>query len=611
MGSVLPIPYLTKNTEENLESTDDEDIFHSQSSTPEQLNLINSNTNSDEFKMNLQFKLEAVSHGLQTDAIESKQIGSNNNRITFETVRDIEKYLDLYEKISLAFLLYENADLALQNLLTEIANAKNKTTINLIYNWAKSKHSPENAWQKQFLEALCIIEYYEILQRLGFDKSELITRFLPANPNTVLSINLVRKVLYIMCENFSQKQTGTFLNYLREDFKRKSIDWQEYDENYLELYILHCFSRDYIKECDLTNFMHILKKMNMDNVSEWLEYAMIVSRRNREPENHTSNRYSPKEKQDKMQKTEIRNISPVTERLEAKYTRDHSIIDRSISGDNSTDDESYNIDAKHVGICAIFNQKKFYKETDPALQYRVLIDHDLDERIGTNVDKDKLSETFKLLGFHIEIFEDKTHAEIESVISQMTKMFPKNDSCFVVCILSHGIEDCIYGANSVPVKIKDIEDLMYTNLIGKPKILIIQSCQGSALQGAITDDNSIVTDGITPIKALSSDKFNTTDGVNSIPAKSDFLLCSSTIVKYASIRDTQKGSWYIQELCKRIIRDCNKSHFADILIAVNNEVCKKRGMKDNQIVCMVPEFRTTFRKKLFLPIINQTSEELQ
>lgn len=74
------------------------------------------------------------------------------------------------------------------------------------------------------------------------------------------------------------------------------------------------------------------------------------------------------------------------------------------------------------------------------------------------------------------------------------------------------------------------------------------------LLAAISDGSSIVTDGITPIK----ETFNTTNSVNSIPQKSDFLLCSSTIVRYASIRDVKKGSWYIQELCRGILRDCNK-----------------------------------------------------
>lgn len=46
MGSVLSIPYLTQNTQEELESTDDEDSFHSQSSTPEESNIIDCNTDS-------------------------------------------------------------------------------------------------------------------------------------------------------------------------------------------------------------------------------------------------------------------------------------------------------------------------------------------------------------------------------------------------------------------------------------------------------------------------------------------------------------------------------------------------------------------------------------
>lgn len=46
MGSLLSVPYLTKNTQEELESTDDEDSFHSQPSTPAESNVIDCNTNS-------------------------------------------------------------------------------------------------------------------------------------------------------------------------------------------------------------------------------------------------------------------------------------------------------------------------------------------------------------------------------------------------------------------------------------------------------------------------------------------------------------------------------------------------------------------------------------
>jgi len=49
----------------------------------------------------------------------------------------------------------------------------------------------------------------------------------------------------------------------------------------------------------------------------------------------------------------------------------------------------------------------------------------------------------------------------------------------VVCILSHGFEEAVYGANSIALRITDIENLLcsYETLYNKPKLLIIQACQ--------------------------------------------------------------------------------------------------------------------------------------
>lgn len=45
------------------------------------------------------------------------------------------------------------------------------------------------------------------------------------------------------------------------------------------------------------------------------------------------------------------------------------------------------------------------------------------------------------------------------------------------------VQGLIYGCNSVPVKTKEIQDIIVSReLLNKPKILIIQSCQGEELQ---------------------------------------------------------------------------------------------------------------------------------
>lgn len=78
-------------------------------------------------------------------------------------------------QVALVFLLYDNVDVALQHLLIELSHENNyrnllvqdavmvKTSLDLISTWSSSKH--EDTWQNKFIEALCIIQNYDILQK--------------------------------------------------------------------------------------------------------------------------------------------------------------------------------------------------------------------------------------------------------------------------------------------------------------------------------------------------------------------------------------------------------------------------------------------------------------
>ncbi len=61
-----------------------------------------------------------------------------------------------------------------------------------------------------------------------------------------------------------------------------------------------------------------------------------------------------------------------------------------------------------------------------------------------------------------------------------------NYGCLVVCLLSHGIENAIAGADSLYVNVNKLKyKFSYNNcpsLYGKPKIFIVQACQGELEQ---------------------------------------------------------------------------------------------------------------------------------
>lgn len=69
-----------------------------------------------------------------------------------------------------------------------------------------------------------------------------------------------------------------------------------------------------------------------------------------------------------------------------------------------------------------------------------LPDHLLETRLGTDVDRDRLSETFNSLGFIVYIAENLTHKDLIATVDSAIKEFVKKEhSCFILCILSHGI----------------------------------------------------------------------------------------------------------------------------------------------------------------------------
>lgn len=144
---------------------------------------------------------------------------------------------------------------------------------------------------------------------------------------------------------------------------------------------------------------------------------------------------------------------------------------------------AYPIRPEKAGIILIINQKSFHFDTNPAFK-EFLPRRQLETRWGTERDAEALQKLFKKFGYETRIRDNRLHTEILNDIRDVINESVRFDSV-IVCILSHGCKGIVYGANSVPVKIEEIEKLIISDrLIGKPKILIIQACQGEETQKA-------------------------------------------------------------------------------------------------------------------------------
>lgn len=480
---------------------------------------------------------------------------SKINSIDIEELYLIEKDLCYYEKVSLGFLLFAdsktNAQFILQKLLI-ISSARDAST-DILPNYSKLN---QNNWKHFLVEALAIIKANKILRKLGFCLSEVRTHFLPHIPEMSLHISPIVKVLYSMCDMLTPIEAGNLILEIRETIGPQD-HLRFYDFEYLEVFLLDWITKDVLnasgnETTDISILVDYFKLNNMTNVKEMLSHPL------KDLNFHMNNFANDGSNSNSTKAAEVFNSRPVELRT----------------------GNFYNIDKEKAGFVLIINQQKFHKSSNPELQH-LLPKKPLQERLGTDVDKQALEKTFSSFGYRPIVRDGLNHIEMLSNIREIVKRSFMYDS-LIVCILSHGCEGSVYACDSIPIKIDEIQKILTgESLIGKPKMLIIQACQGSNLQTA-RYESFLQKDG---------PEENATD-------HADMVLAMSTVNGFASLRHTKDGSWFIQTLCKKINELGDSEHILDILTEVNNEVGNKRGF-DN--ACMTPISSQTLRKKFRLP----------
>ena len=135
------------------------------------------------------------------------------------------------------------------------------------------------------------------------------------------------------------------------------------------------------------------------------------------------------------------------------------------------------MDAEPRGYCVIFNNINFTPDF-------------LTTRKGSQKDADDLENLFSCkLGFKVLRYNDMPETEM---MQNMEALREKNHDmfcAFVVIILSHGDRGIIYSSDSKKIPIKNISNMFTASncpsLRGKPKIFIIQACQGHESMKAI------------------------------------------------------------------------------------------------------------------------------
>ncbi|XP_074545055.1 caspase-8-like [Halichoeres trimaculatus] len=263
-------------------------------------------------------------------------------------------------------------------------------------------------------------------------------------------------------------------------------------------------------------------------------------------------------------------------------------------------DDPYQLNSLPVGLCVIINNEKFLYRAD---------------RPGTNKDAKSLAEVFSWLGFRVLMCEDQTGEQMVQTLtcfasvsdsSQLPQLrgvkewlggcftdfqgAAKHGDAFICCILSHGNNGFVTGIDDKPLSIKEIRRTFKATdqsaLTGKPKVFLIQACQGEEIHRPVL------------VKDVQAD-----DDCQSlyIPEEADFLVAMATVEDHPAYRHPISGTWYIQSVCKQLWEYCPRGeNLLEILHRVNNEVSQKEGVHRNRDVKQMPEVRSTLRKTLVL-----------
>ena len=152
----------------------------------------------------------------------------------------------------------------------------------------------------------------------------------------------------------------------------------------------------------------------------------------------------------------------------------------------------YELNRKPRGICIIINN------TFAAGEVKTCTGKVLEERMGTNVDKDRLKKLFEWLDFQVYVKTDLATEDMKDLFQnigngckisenpeenlRLQNLLCNNSDCLVFCILTHGFKYGLYGADGEYLETSEIMKYLSADycphLAGKPKLAFIQACRG-------------------------------------------------------------------------------------------------------------------------------------
>lgn len=463
-------------------------------------------------------------------------------RIT-ESLYLIEHTLEWYDHISCAFLLYEDPREALEKISTLRESYNNKSewrhTILTPLFHCNKEDGLNSNMSEKLTEVLLVVKHYGLLN------------ILEIAVNSTVHIDQLRLKLFDFIDEMNEEQAKKWVEQMTSErgFPKNDPSW--------------CLE------------MHCLKWIAEGKISRHEDLSNLLTK--------------PVTECSSLEKLKVDLPLPLATAIDAKFPLQPEV---SPAGPSKFE-ISY-------GLCIIINQMRFYVDQNlPQPRTR----GNLTFRYGSDADRDKLSETFRMLGHDVEIYENLSKNELLTTMENISKYDFRQYDSLVVCFLTHGDKGIIFTADSIPISLDLIKSYFdgdrCPHLLEKPKLFFLQACQGQENQKRICYDD-IQHDSVVR------------------PAVSNFFEAWATVPGFLSYRSTHKGAVFVGELCHVLQKYAHKEPYGllDLMTVVNDRVSRWEtpGFRV-QMPCIVSCLTRGIRfkrneKKLVEAVVDQLEREL-
>ncbi|XP_029928919.1 caspase-2 isoform X2 [Myripristis murdjan] len=289
---------------------------------------------------------------------------------------------------------------------------------------------------------------------------------------------------------------------------------------------------------------------------------------------------------------------PTQEVIAAKRVRTHESMEMSLDADSpittpvlpcthdfylSHSQQSYKMGSSPRGFALVISNVTF----DPCAA------PDLDPRKGGEVDEEVLRKVFTELDYLVTVRRDLTAQGMRMHIEQFSRQ-PEHrtvDSC-VVCLLSHGVEGAIYGTDGQLLQLdwvfEAFDNAHCPLLQNKPKMFFIQACRGEEMDCGVEQVDGPERTSSPSCEQRDAGREGEGDANSrqtgemgrpriKLPQRSDMICGFASLKGTAAMRNTKRGSWFIQELNTALRLRARDTHLADIMVQVNRCIKEREG----------------------------------